>query len=1104
MDWNLGNGLWEFNPNAKAGGQFKEHPILNKKTKKKEPLVYSIVEDDICGFLWVLSYNELYALSPRQDGELVPVDLKDKVDTHKMYTRIVKDREGNLWLGSYDEAKIISIDQSPINNYSLPQIKKEFGWDVNLVNLCVDDNQVAWLSQDRLGLCFYDLAKGKFSCPHLSVETMEVNHITKSRTRGMMWINDRSIPHLMKVSYINGIVSVKYEFYLNDIVSDSGGVLQLEEDREGNLWVLTESYLFAIPSNSKKGIVYQKRSTLGTSGIALDKNGRIWGFSQNNQLQRLELIEGIECKELPTELNLKSGEHVQFSCFDYSGSAWVISSLGNVYHSDMGKSKFQQVNFNGRFDNSTILNLQADNTYLWVVTNKKIIRYHLTTNSFSEYSTDDNNIGVNLFRNQAVSLDGNGGIFAGGHNGFVHILPNNNSMQSTLTVVPAITDILVNNRSIYFDLISDKNTVDHIYLQPGDRNIEINLSTLEYGLGEPVQISYQLEGVDKDWTNLPPNRHIAFYNKLPKGTYQFRLRYMNNLNQWIECDKSLNIVQQPALYETWYAYFIYVILVLGISYSIMHFYMQRIKEKNNIRFKDELSRIKLDYFTNVSHELLTPLSVITAMVELWQRNNPDMKNQIQILQSNVVKLRRLIKQVLNFRKVDIGKMLLTVSYGRIDLYISNLCYNSLKPLAARKNISLELKMEEESIEGYLDFDKFDLILYNILSNAIKYTPNNKRVDVEIAITNKMGCRFLNLSVADEGIGIREKELDRIFTRFYTNIENVGLQSNGIGLFLVKELVELHHGSIQVSSKYGKGTVFTVILPIDKKSYKQEEIVSTSLNSGLVGANDSLSSSVYTESVDKYQLLVIDDDLDLLYVMQQTLQVKYEVLTAANVKQAWECIIEKNIDIIVCDVMLPDDNGWNLCRKVKTDIRFRHIPVIILTAKQGMEDRITSYNVGADGFIAKPFDLDVLQAKIDNLVVSYKQRQQEFRKEPEINLDTLPYKKEDKDFLQNIVNEVETHLSESEFDLDKLAKELNMSKSTLYRKIKGMTGLTPFDFIRNIKMKKACQMLAEHKLIIAEIAYTLGYTNPKYFTKCFKEEMGVTPTEYQQGIKKHSI
>ncbi|MGE4307897.1 ATP-binding protein [Bacteroides sp.] len=1093
-----GNGLWEFDPNAKVEKRFKEHPIFNKKTKNKESLIYSIVEDDIYGYIWALSYNELYALSPNSNGELIPIDLKDKVDTHKMYTRIVKDREGNLWLGSYDEAKIICTDQSPIKNYSLSQIKKDFGWDVNLVNLFVDDNKVIWMSQDRLGLCCYNLASGKVSYPKLGGKMMEVNHITKSHTPGMMWINDRSIPHLMKVSYQNENISIKYEIYLNQINPNCGGILQIEEDQKENLWVLTEYYLFVI---TPEGINCKKRSMLNTTSIISDKNGNIWGFSQKNELQRFEVLKHIKCKTFPATLSLKPTEHVQFSCFDFNGNLWVISSLGNVYHLNITRNEFQPIHFNGRLDNSTILNLQADHAYLWIVTNKKIIKYHPNKHSFNEYSAENNNIEVNIFRNQAVYLDGNGGIFAGGHNGFVHILPNDNLMQSSTTAIPIITDILVNNQSIYFDLASDKkNTVNNIYLQPDARNIEINLSTLEYGLGSTIQISYKLEGMDKDWNNLPPNRHTAFYNQLPKGIYKFKLRYMNKLNQWIECENHLNIIQQPFFYETWYAYIIYTILILGVFYSILHYYTQRIREKNDMKLKDDLSRMKLDYFTNISHELLTPLSVITAMVELWQQNNSSTKKQIEILLSNVAKLRRLIQQVLDFRKIDIKKMPLAISYGRIDSEIKKMCYNSFRPLAEKKNISLEIKIAENEIEGYLDFDKLDLILYNILSNAIKYTPNNKRVEVRIVTMNKMEHRYLKISVEDEGIGIQAKELEQIFTRFYTNINNVKLQSNGIGLYLVKELAELHHGSIQVCSEYGKGSTFEVVLPIDKESYDLGEIALMPLEYTQDKNSDNAPISNDTDSTNKYQVLIIDDDLDLLYVMQQALQTQYIISTATNTKQAWQYIVEENIDIIVCDVMLPDDNGWNLCRKVKTDMRFRHIPIIVLTAKQTTEDRIISYNVGADGFIAKPFDIDVLQAKINNLVAAYIQRQQIFRKESDINLETLPYKTEDKDFLQHIVSEIEAHLSESEFDLDKLAANVNMSKSTLYRKIKGMTGLTPLDFILNIKMKHACHMLSEHKLTISEIAYTLGYTNPKYFTKCFKEELGLTPTEFQQGIK----
>lgn len=541
-------------------------------------------------------------------------------------------------------------------------------------------------------------------------------------------------------------------------------------------------------------------------------------------------------------------------------------------------------------------------------------------------------------------------------------------------------------------------------------------------------------------------------------------------------------------------------IVLAV-YLSFHTYAQRIKIKNEVKLKEELARTKLNYFTNISHELLTPLTVISCITDHLEQKVPAIRQQSVILKSNADKLKRLIQQILDFRKMDVGKMNLNVSEGNISEFIQNICKTNFLPLAQKKGIILEIDVEPLEIKGYLDFDKLDKIIYNLLSNAIKYTPEYKCIKVNVYLINKEGNKVLVIKIKDEGIGISPKEINYIFTRFYSSKKRVGIESNGIGLSLTKELVNLHHGTITVDSELGKGTCFTVELPIDRMGYKHDEIVdemegvTMDITECAIVAEDDVSSDGAT---DKSTLLLIDDNAELLYIMKEMFKEKYSVWTAADGQQAWDKLSNHEVDMIICDVMLPDINGWELCTRIKSDLRFNHIPVIILTAKNGIDDRIASYDAGADGYIAKPFEMKVLFARVDNLIRSFKMRQAAFRKEEDVNLETLAYPSANKLFLQSIIASIEQHLEESEFDLERLSGEMNMSKSTLYRKIKAMTGLTPLDFVRNIKMKRACMMLLARTQTISEVAYAVGFSNPKYFTKCFKEEFGMTPTEYQQS------
>ena len=525
--------------------------------------------------------------------------------------------------------------------------------------------------------------------------------------------------------------------------------------------------------------------------------------------------------------------------------------------------------------------------------------------------------------------------------------------------------------------------------------------------------------------------------------------------------------------------------------------MRRIRLKSEVKLQEELTRTKLTYFTNVSHELLTPLTVISCISDYLDQKAPAVHQQSVMLKANVDKLKRLIQQVLDFRKMDVGKLKLNVSEGDIREFILNVCRINFMPLAEKKHITLEAHVNAEAVQGYVDFDKLDKILHNLLSNAIKYTPDNKRICVDVQVVDEAEHKVLVVKVQDEGVGIPGKEIAHIFTRFYSSKRNRGIESNGIGLSLTKDLVNLHHGNITVESILGQGTCFTVTLPIDKESYSSDElIVEEALNQYVVPDN-AKEDGVLSDGTDKPAILLIDDNTELLSVMKEMFRERYSVLTAVDGQQAWDKLNNNEVDVIICDIMLPDTNGWELCTRIKGDLRFNHIPVIILTAKNGIDDRVASYEAGADGYIAKPFELKILFARVDNLIKSSRMRQAAFRKEENINLEGLAFPSADKQFLQSIIDSIEQHLEEAEYDLEQLATEMNMSKSTLYRKIKSMTGLTPLDFVRNIKMKRACMMLLSRTQNISEIAYAVGFSTPKYFTKCFKDEFGITPTEYQQ-------
>ncbi len=1085
-------GLWRFFPDE-TEPCYKRQYVANTKNGSNETNVYSIIQDDKLGYLWMLSYDELYALKYTDKDTLEAVDIRKSVDTHMMYTKICKDREGNLWLGSYDMAYIIYFDDSRIENYPLPQLKKDMGWDSNILNLCLDENLVMWLIQDRYGLCLYDMVNNCFIDNELH-RIGEADLLVKSAYQEGFWITLRNKSIVLRVSHSNPSVPIKETIRLPE--QNPGTIKSLTEDGQGNLWILAENALF-VKQRGRTEVVSMKKGEPSMAVLTSDLNGRIWGVSVDNRLYQLCYVNnGIQSNFGSSIPSLSEREIVSHMCVDARGCLWLISSLGRMLRSDEEKRTYRSAWADGELENNLVLGVLADKDKVWVVTNKKILQWDIYKLMKVDYMTTDGNIGVDVFRYKAFSLDGQGGIYVGGHQGFVHIRSGNEAPAIVHKFPFQITNVKVENRSVFFDNIPSIHTIDQIILKPEDRNLEIFFSPLQYPLNPKIRLAYKLDGMDKDWIYLDYGKNSAFYNQLKKGTYQFRLKMEYGQGQWSDDEVVLTIIRKPAPYETGWAYLVYIVCIGLVVYGVSLLYLRRIRRMNQTRLKEEMARTKLDYFTNVSHELLTPLTVIACSVDNIKRDVPTAYAQCDILKANVERLKRLIRQILDFKKADAGQMRLHVQKGEIGWFIQKTCRDNFSLLAEKKHIELCIRTESMDKDGYIDFDLLDKMLYNLLSNALKYTPEYKRVCIEAETIHKEGMRWIVLKVADEGIGIEAGEIEKIFTRFYTGKHNRGVESNGIGLSLTRSMAELCHGHITVESCVGKGTCFTLELPIDREAFALNELESESMDSVLIMVDDP-ETTVTVEQGDRPVLLLIDDNVELLKVMKEALRDRYSVLTASTGKMALELLNEHEVDVIVCDVMLPDTNGWELCKHFKADLRFCHIPVIILTACHGINDRVAGYDAGADAYLTKPFEIKLLKARISNLIRISHMRRAAFQGEENINLETLAYPSADKQFLDRVIKSIEVHLEQPEFDLPALAHEIGLSKSTLYRKIKSMTGLAARDFVRNVKMKKACVMLVEHNLTIAEIAYATGFTDPKYFTRCFKDEFGVTPTDYQK-------
>lgn len=651
-----------------------------------------------------------------------------------------------------------------------------------------------------------------------------------------------------------------------------------------------------------------------------------------------------------------------------------------------------------------------------------------------------------------------------------------------------------------------------ISFDAGDKNIEIDFSSLNYAFPDKIKYAYKMEGVDDDWVYVRGDRQFAFYNQLPKGKRTFYLKTTDTNGLWSNYIAEIQVSKEPAFYETWWAYMFYVVLVILSLYLFYRRMKRRLQLRHELKIaqidrekSEELVQTKLRYFTNISHDLLTPLTIITCLIDDAEMTNGSRISQLSMIRSNVNKLRRLLQQILDFSKVESGNMKLSVSKSDIVSFIDDVCKVNFAPLIRKKSQTFTFSTEDKHLIAYFDRDKIDKIVSNLLSNACKYTSEGGEIKLIMKSYQNAEHTHLRIQVVDTGEGIAPDDLENIFERFYTANKGDESESNGIGLSLTKDLVELHHGTIEVESELTKGSTFTVDFPIDKDSYQENELITgeTSVNdkkAAMIFEHEDLDESGVVEDAqtNDNHLLLVEDNEELLYLMEKILSRQYHVLVAKNGLEALDIIKDNEIDIIISDVMMPEMDGLELCRNIKSNLETSHIPVILLTAKNTAEDRIECYNAGADGYISKPFELKILEARINNFIIHKKSKQEEFRTNVEVDIDSLETSSIDKDFLDKVVSVIKSNMAEGDFDVVQLADALAVSKSSLYRKMKIATGLSPIEFIRNIRLKHGSQLLKNKSMSIAEVAYECGFSNPKYFATCFKEDFGVTPKEYQKS------
>jgi len=765
--------------------------------------------------------------------------------------------------------------------------------------------------------------------------------------------------------------------------------------------------------------------------------------------------------------------------------------------------------------------LEDNSGWLWIKTNKGVSKFNPRTGKFRTYDRSDG-VPICPTWDDVCCKGTNGEMFFGGINGLVRFHPD--SIRDNPYIPPVvITGFKIFDKPVSLDTaISEKKLLQLSYQ---DDVISFDFVALNFTSPEKNKYAYKLDGFDEDWTYCGTRRY-ASYTNLDAGSYVFRVKGSNNDEVWNEAGTSIAVVIAPPWWQTAWAYIGYSIVGLLFVYGLRRYDRKRTLLKHQLEMKDfeaeklrEVDAMKMRFFANISHEFRTPLMLILGPVEHLLSGTACTadREDLSVVRRSALRLLELISQIMDISKLEAGRMKMEVQASDLVPFLRGLVL-SFASLAERKHIGLEFQPAEEKITGYVDLDKLQKIVTNLLSNAFKFTPEGGKVQVRVSTregNHALGDaakRRVEIVVSDTGVGVPTEERERIFHRFYQAGSSLGRehQGSGIGLALAKELVEIHRGDISVTSEPGKGSAFQVRLPLGKEHWKEEEIVKA-------GEGGEVPSVVVPEafqemadgedregpertleetaSEDLPLVLIVEDNADVRSYLRNSLRKRYRLEEAADGLAGLKAAVECLPDLVVSDIMMPAMDGVELCRKLKNDERTSHIPVILLTARASDEGKLEGLETGADDYITKPFGVKELQVRMQNLIELRARLREKYRRQCLVEPGDLSVDSIDERFLHKALEVVRSHLSDPGFDNTSFSRELCMSRMQLNRKLQALTGHSTHEFLRALRLQRAAKLLQLHWGNVTEVAFEVGFNSLSSFARAFRDQYGVSPSEY---------
>lgn len=1122
------NGLYVVRMNGKGSPEITKRYVWNSKTGNSilGNIIYDM-EEDGDGNLWVGTPYGLSILKNGLTGNPEFVNFRYISGSGQLSNnevlKIMKDRTGQMWIATLGGGiNRVDINKNVFSTYFISEVDSlRKSQSVN--SFTYDPKGRLLVGVRSLGFGAYDLAKRKFIHykvipDYAPLEVLDINTV-KNFTwdhSGNLWLGCRFMG-LIKYNLQTGEYhrfgkrnAATNEFLFHEVskvVADShnniwfnaeGAIYRVEQGPSG---LFDDNQLTAVLLKDSKSQPIPSPCT----GFNMDQDGYIYLVTNNGKLWKSDHVASRHAKEVVFhELSRTQNRNLIINTvfIDKNNRIWLGTNKGVEIYTQEDSVTFLADLLNN-VNNLSVYSIVQDNKgNIWASSNKGICFIDMALPLYPHFShfTVRNGLQESMFIKEAIYQDTADHIYFGGHKGFNQITPEDIA-DDTVSAKVVLTNIKTSDTE-YFNV---KNyTKDNPFLvRYNDNMISISFASLDYRESGSISYSYRLEGIDNKWKHASAQNRTVTYANLKPGDYSFSVRVANSNGKWSET--SLPIHVETAPYYTWWACSLYFILVSGIVFLIFSMYLKQRKIKEALRIEsieksksEKLSQFKLQFFTNISHELLNPLSVLIIVAKRLEDQFKDENEHIRILSGNVRNLHRQIKQMLYFRKAETGNMELNLADCNLSSLIKEVSENYIF-LAQDKNIRFETDIEDE-ITGTVDFEKIKICISNFLSNAIKYTPPEGKIMLKASRDQNEEGDWADIAVCDTGIGISKENINLIFGRFYRLASKKHFEDGiGIGLALTKHLVEIQGGKIQVESELNKGTSFRVRIPLQKAALP-EGINPFVIDDRYIDLHDDLTDNRLVDEV-RFSgkcILVVEDNPDFLYLLQQHLRKYFNVLSATNGEDALKITNEREIDLIVSDIMMPRMDGYEFCKRIKSEVNTSHVPFIMITARTEDRERLIGYESGADSYLTKPLNMDVLVHRIDSLLKLREKITSDFSNgvylEPK-KIVTTPI---DEKILLRAKEVVETYIAETDFSVKTLCDELSMSNSMLYRKIKGLLNLTPNEFIRNIRLRKAAQLMEDRGLNISEIAYQTGFSDLSYFGACFKKQYGISPSAYQKG------